>query len=527
MRREMRHSVCPGAEPLTSDRGAALVISLLALIVLFLLGLAFLTLSKTESDISLNHRDAGRALYIADAGLERFKRDLRYDYTYPGTHPSDRYLASPALAAEGTLEDATGTFVGAAAPVKRYYDLGTPLSTTFINLTAYRQVNMNGGSYALRVKKDVDGGFIVESTGSVGNRVSRTLEAKLEPKSLSIWDNAIFGGTGASGGLINGNVTIAGSVHVLGTGLSSSDTAIELGGGANVLNRYEGIAADLDEILVEDAAAIDARPGKLRAEYRVRRGKTSIGSMASAVGQPTCHVKAVYTNDGFAGSNPHNVYSDNGKNMKYDLPSDIQIVFPPIHGGSPPLSSALDITASLPASGANRRLDADTASFGPLFDANGNSITWSQSNGRLSINGVVKVTANLDLAKKNAPLQYVGKGTLYATGSVYLHDDVLPPADSFPTVNCLGIIAGQNIELATGGGESHIRTAGAFYAANRISSGKQTQHAGTFVANYFDMGSQVPRIYQVPLLEKNLPPGLPGGDPYYFVKTVYWKIAGL
>jgi len=204
MRRENNCCFPPGAESLTSDRGAALIISLSALMVLFLLGLAFLTISKTESDISLNQRDAGRALYIADAGLERFKRDLRYDYTYPGSDPSDRYLASPALAAEGTLEDTTGTYVGAAAPVKRYYDLGSPLSTTFTNLTAYQQVSMNGGSYALRIKKDVDGGFIVESTGTIGNRVARTLEAKLEPKSLSVWDNAIFGGTGASGGLING-----------------------------------------------------------------------------------------------------------------------------------------------------------------------------------------------------------------------------------------------------------------------------------------------------------------------------------
>jgi len=121
----------------------------------------------------------------------------------------------------------------------------------------------------------------------------------------------------------------------------------------------------------------------------------------------------------------------------------------------------------------------------------------------------------------------MGKGTLYVTGSVYIHDNVLPPDDSFPTVSCMGIIAGSDIELATGSGESHILTAGAFYAANQIRSGKQTQHAGTFVANYFDMGSQVPKIYQVPLLERNLPPGLPGGDRYFFIKTVYWRITGL
>jgi len=140
---------------------------------------------------------------------------------------------------------------------------------------------------------------------------------------------------------------------------------------------------------VEEAAVIDARPGKLKAEYRVRRGKTRIGSLASGVGEATCYVKAVYTNDGFTGSYPNNVYSDNGKNMKYDLPSDIPIVFPPIQATSAPLSSALDITASLPSAGANRKLDSDTPDFGPITDSNGNSITWNQSTRRLTMNGVI------------------------------------------------------------------------------------------------------------------------------------------
>jgi len=70
---------------------------------------------------------------------------------------------------------------------------------------------------------------------------------------------------------------------------------------------------------------------------------------------------------------------------------------------------------------------------------------------------------------------------------------------------------------------AQVRHCGAFYAPNRIICAKQDQIAGTIVANYFDMGGQVPSIYQVPLLAKNLPPGMPGGDPYFFIKTVYWR----
>ena len=77
--------------------------------------------------------------------------------------------------------------------------------------------------------------------------------------------------------------------------------------------------------------------------------------------------------------------------------------------------------------------------------------------------------------------------------------------------------------MATGSGESQIKVAGAFYAQGKIKANKQTQTAGTWVSNYFDLGSQVPKIYQVPLLSRNLPPGMPGGEPLYFIKTVYWK----
>jgi len=507
--------------PLLNEQGAILVIALLALVVLSVLGLAFITISKTESDISYNDRDSGKALYVADAGLERFKRDLRYQVTYPGTDTTWRYVASPAPAGDGTTEDNTGVKVKSTAPVKRYYDLGSPLGSTFIDLTGYQQTGLNGGNYALKTKKDTDDGIIVQSAGTMGSRVARTLEAKFEPKSLSVWDNAIFGGTGASGAMINGNVTIAGSVHILGNGLTATDTAMDLGGGATILNQYTGISGTLNGKLVQNSAAISAIAGKLRTEYRVKRGKTTIGSGSSGVGESTANIRAVYTNDGFAGSFPNNVYSDNGKNQKYDLPADLSIPFP-----APDVTwlnaNSLDISGSLPASGGNYTLDSDTPSFGPLTDAKGNSFQWNQATGTLTLNGVFKVPGNLNLAKKLNTVLYSGKGTLYATGDVNIKDCVLPAtASSFPTTNSIGIIAGNNIDMDSN--VAQVRHCGAFYAPNRIICTKQDQIAGTIVANYFDMGGQVPSIYQVPLLAKNLPPGMPGGDPYFFIKTVYWR----
>ncbi len=505
-----------------NQRGAVLVIALLVLVVLSILGLAFLTISKTESDISYNDRDSGKALYIADAGLERFKRDLRYQVTYPGTNTTWRYLASPAPAADGTSgPDATGIYVKSTAPVKRYYDLGAPLSTTFANLSPYLQKTLNGGSYALKIKKELDDSIIVQSTGSFGSRVARTLEAKYEPKSLSVWDNAIFGGIGAIGAVINGNVTIAGSVHVLGTGLASSDTAIVMGGGATILNQYTGISGTLNGKLVQNAAAIAALPGKLRAEFRVKRGKTEISSGSSGVGESTSNLKGVYTNDGFTGSNARNVYSDNGRNQKYDLPSDINIPFP-VPDTAWLNANSMNIAGSLTASGGNFTLDADTPSFSLGPDAIGNTINWNNTTGILTFAGVFKIPGNLILAKKDHAVFYHGKGTFYVTGDVYMKDCVVPDtASSFPTASIIGIIAENDIDLDCN--VSQTRHAGAFYAQNEIRTAKQDQTAGTLVSNYFNLGAQVPSVYQVPLLHKNLPPGMPGGDPYYFIKTVYWK----
>jgi hypothetical protein len=54
-----------------------------------------------------------------------------------------------------------------------------------------------------------------------------------------------------------------------------------------------------------------------------------------------------------------------------------------------------------------------------------------------------------------------------------------------------------------------------FFAGNEIVSAKQNQIAGTFVSTSFDMGNNVPKIYQVPSLKDNLPPGLIGSKPIW------------
>ena len=84
----------------------------------------------------------------------------------------------------------------------------------------------------------------------------------------------------------------------------------------------------------------------------------------------------------------------------------------------------------------------------------------------------------------------------------------------------LGLIAGNDLELANGAGESWIQVMAAMYAENKTSIKKQSRIAGAVVSTYFDLGTNVPRIFQAPNLSSNLPPGMPGANPMLFVTQV-------
>ena len=60
----------------TEERGAALLIALMATLLLTALGSAMVLLTTTETAISANYRAAQEALYVADAGIERVAQDL-------------------------------------------------------------------------------------------------------------------------------------------------------------------------------------------------------------------------------------------------------------------------------------------------------------------------------------------------------------------------------------------------------------------------------------------------------------------
>jgi hypothetical protein len=443
----------------------------------------------------------------------------------------------------------------------------------------------------------------VTSFATYGGK-TRSLRMLINTKDVSIWNNAVFAGTGAAGQSINGNVDIRGSVHILGEGepysdlngngqwdaaeafndsngngvwdpgepwndanndgvwnnaepfndtnwngiydppLTTTDMSSDFGGTAKIGNNYYNMPPALRALI--PAPPIKNGQESLYAELRVKHGRVAISGSAT-VGEASDPIPSAkgtldgtFVNDGWAGNQgSSSVFSDNGANNAYDLAS-LDIQFPLLNGiGAQEYTDGdgtvwsnhklyYDLNAmTIPVN----TINGSTAAFA-FADVKGNSISYTPavkvgnvivSPPTLNVNGVVKI--NGDLAINGLPeLRYQGRGTMYATQDVYVGNNLLPKSgQTFPTTTVLGLVAGRNMNLSTGAGDAQISMAGAFYAQGTVKSAKQNQILGTFVASFFDMGKNVPNIYQVPSLKDNLPPAMPGAEPLVTIRILSWR----
>lgn len=62
--------------PIRSERGMALIVALMSMMLLTALGLGLVMTTMTETMITTNYRDSGEAMYAADAGVERVMQDM-------------------------------------------------------------------------------------------------------------------------------------------------------------------------------------------------------------------------------------------------------------------------------------------------------------------------------------------------------------------------------------------------------------------------------------------------------------------
>jgi hypothetical protein len=526
---------------LSNNRGIAIIAVTLVVVVGALLGGAII--AQTSQDVELTDRvfTDKQALFIAESGKEKGYQEIFNDNTFTT-------LGNP------------GTLTGVA---------------------------MMGGSYDIVATTLSDPPKIVQvvSTSTASGITKQvTVIAEVLQENVNVWNNAIFGGSGQSGGVINGNCAIHGSVHLLGENVGSGNNSIEaidLSGTSLIHNNYEGMPADL-RAKVPGILDADLGIDTLKAKLRVKNGAVGV-SGNSEIGEADIvgnsyketmdgiYIETDYAETRWTGNqvtdgvpNPDNVRSDNGTNALYDLANMVHMPIPndPYPGYTdyddffssnslhlPGLvlddsNSALNTvnnystTVGFPA-GISVVVNGDGFS---IVDANqGNKVIFGYDpnaaaggNGLLTMDGMIQIDGDLVVGEKNFDIFYDGRATIYASGTggvsppsvgdpspddygnVDVHSNLLP-VTTFPTVDVIGLMSRGDMNLATGSGDSQLSMAGAFYAQNRTTSAKQNQIAGTFVCNFFDMGTNVPKIYQAPSLVDNLPPGIIGADPIWVV----------
>lgn len=406
--------------------------------------------------------------------------------------------------------------------------------------------------------------------------VQRRAEVVVKATDVNVWRNAIFGGTGQAGGLIKGNVSIHGSVHLLGTDILPGGlavTALDMIGASLIHNNYGALEANLRDRVPPlplrnwNGEIVET----LEAKLRVKNGLVGM-SGSSEVGEPDLAGNAIketmdgtYVNDGWTGNSviddggrgdPTAVFSDNGWDESYDLGDKLSLpifahdwrepvtgttVLNPNTGANYTYEEYFDTLSSTPYPGdmtidcktdfyynATRPGDPDPANRQPADDY----ILFDSATNRLEINGQIEVDGNLEFTGKanDQYINYTGRAAILARGDVIIDTDMLSmnadgtTENSYPAANCLGVMAENNMYV---GLSSQLKIMGAFYAQNTVQTTKQTIIMGTFVGNYFDMGNQVPDIYQVPELADNLPYGMIGAYPILTFQQVSWRELGV
>jgi len=487
--------------------GSLFITSYLVIVVLIILGAAFVMISATEGKVAERQKRMIQALYIAEGGVERALYDLRQDFVNDTTSPSW---------SDGDINS---------------YTIG-PNTSSFYTIP-YSSTSLNGGSYTAQLKNDTSSDAIwIKVTGTLGDS-TQTIQVYAKITNIFPWNNAIFAGAGASGAMVNGNVDIRGSVHILGTGLSSTDYAVDLGGTAELVgNNYSGLSSSLE-------AKVPALPttivngetvSTLNSKLRVKQGKVGLSGGATVgeadvPGNSTKEtIDASFVTNGFGGSQgTGSVYSDNGWSNGYDLGDTVTF---------PSLSDPYQTYATYQAYLQDKALVisdaaalAQLASVTPVsnFSYSGpNGSISMDGSGNMAISGIVYIDGgNLNMSKSgsNKTITYSGTGSILVEGNAQIDLNLVTNGDdSFPT-NIMAIMTPNEI----GFNGANIDVMGLFYAEDEINIEKQTDVMGTIVSNYFDMGTNVPSIFQVPDTINNLPPGLIGQDSIWYMTIVSWQ----
>ena len=432
--------------------------------------------------------------------------------------------------------------------------------------------------------------YSVHAWARAGEHV-RQMEAVVRGGDVNVWRNAIFAGNGQIGGCINGNVSIHGSVHILGNNIIQGGTvlaAIDLSGTSLIHNNYEGCPAALLARVppLQKGDWNGEQVETLNANLRVKHGlvgmsgNSEVGSADTTGDSFKETMDGTYVNDGWTGTavvddgdrgDPKTVWSDNGWDELYDCGD--KVPFPMLsddwrapatgakewNGATSDWYSHQDYFDQVLVAQPNNPNDGvyvgdiDIYTMGSHFYWNATTgqklvgslpatppaatddyILYNVDTDVLKVNGQITVQGNVAIRGKGnqTTVNYSGRGAMLVHGNVAIDSNLLTcnngnpasTANSFPVNNCLGIMAENSMVV---GSTAQVSIMGAFYAQNQILSSKQTNVMGTFVSSYFNMGTNVPSIFQVPALADNLPLGMIGNYPILAFQRESWREIGV
>ena len=477
---------------LQSNDGSALLLAIMVMLMLTLLFIASVKTSIIDMNMAESYTEKSSAFYIADGALELAVSTLN----------ENPYVLH---------DDSLHTLINRAPSLgKGSFELEMDRSGSDIILTAHGAQE--------------DANAVVKVT------------VKRVRNSRCIWDNILCGGTGRNKQLINGNVSLHGSVHICGDSLQAVDPALIISGTGGMYNNYQGMNATLSSRLPPlDTVTFNGEVvNSLNAELRAEQGRIDldgagfIGSPDVPGGSPPVKetIDGCYVADGFGGnSGVVNVFSDNGTSEGYDVEGGID--FPDLY------ESYTDPTTHITYSTYLSYLQSNALVLGgdltlmpgvslPLMSNDFGSISMD-TYGNLQIDGIVYVTGDIDIEEgisgyKDLPLLFDGKGTLVSQGNTYINTNVLSDG-TFPSDDVLGFVSAQDIEIGTGAGASQLTAMGAFFAQGQITNQKQNQIAGAMVANFCEFYN-VPDLFQVPSIVEHMPPGMPGHEQASYIYQV-------
>jgi hypothetical protein len=469
---------------LKNQNGSALLITLIVMLMLTLIFIAAVSTSVTDIDIAKNQKEKTFAFYTAEAGLQLSIGVLRQNFN----------------------------------------EMNNSVLESLINISPV----IGSGNYSVGVTGTSPYKTLTSSGWNKDGKATVQVTVKRKKSSLCVWDNIIFAGTGQTGGAIDGNVNLHGSVHILGDDLADGDPALEMSGSGNIYNNYTGITSALSSrIPALDTTTFNGEVvNTLDAELRVKKGSVNISGSSYAGfpdvagGSPLIKetLDGCYVTDSYGGNQgAASVHSDNGTGEGYDLGDAINM--PDLNDSYTDPHTGITYPTYMNYLQNNALVISGNLTLQPgqtyTTTSNGFGSIYMDAAGHLQISGIVYVTGDISIdagqgTMNHTPLIFDGNGSLVSQGDISISTHVLSNG-TFPTDDVLGFIAGDDIHIGTGSGDAHLNIMGAFFAEDQITNKKQNQLAGAMVSNYFQIDN-VPDFFHVPSLVDHLPPGMPGSE---------------